>query len=345
MKQCVLTLLSALILIACSDNKKHPDVSGLDVNLEIQRFDQDLFQLDTTNMSAGIQSLLKKYPSFLNDFMGNILGVPLEDPQAADALKQYIQDFKPVYEQTKIKFGDLSEHKKEVTEMLRHAKYYFPHYTLPEKLIPFVGPLDAFYQNSLGWSGDIITTSGLGIGLQLHLGKDAPLYLESEGRGYPAYISRRFEPAYISVNAAKNLVDDIYPMMKEGQALIDQFIDKGKRLYVLDQLLPDKHDTLKIGYTGNQLEACEKNESLIWNYFLQNNLIYETDVQKIKPYLTEGPKTDELGEESPGFIGLFVGKKIVEQFMDKHPKLALSALLEYDNRKLFEESKYKPKRW
>ncbi|MFN5936822.1 MAG: hypothetical protein ACK43L_02090, partial [Sphingobacteriales bacterium] len=61
-------------------------------------------------------------------------------------------------------------------------------------------------------------------------------------------------------------------------------------------------------------------------------------------FLTEGPKTQELGDESPGFIGLFVGKKIVEQFMEKHPELTVSQLLEYDNQKLFEDSKYKPKR-
>lgn len=344
MKQIVLTLFILISLISCSDGKKRPDVSNIKVDLEIQRFEQDLFQLDTSDMAAGIRKLHQKYPTFLNDFMGNILGVPLEDPQASYVLKQYIKEFQPVYSMTKKNFTNFSKYSKEVTEMLRYVKHYFPTYSLPKKIITFVGPLDAFYQNSMGWSGDIITSEGLGVGLQLHLGKESPIYMEAEGSGYPAYISRKFDPEYISVNAAKNIIDDLFPIMKDDQPLIDQMIDKGKRLYVLDRLLPDTPDTLKIGYTAMQLDACEKNEALIWNYFLQNNLLFESDFQKIKPYLTDSPKTEELGDDSPGFIGLFVGKKIVEKFMDKHPETTLPQLLEYNSRKLFEESKYKAER-
>ena len=344
MKLYVLTIWAALSIISCSESKKSPDVSNIKVNLEVQRFDQDLFNLDTSNMQASLVKLQQRYPSFLKDFMDNILGIPIEDPEAPIILKQYIKEFQPVYALTQKKFADFSLYSKEVIEMLKLVKYYFPNYPLPKKLIPFIGPMDAFYQSSLGWSGDIITSEGLGIGLQLHLGKDADLYAEAEGRGYPAYISKRFEPEYIIVNTTKNVIDDIHPMIKDEETLINQFIDKGKRLYVLNLLLPTVHDSLKIGYTGKQLEASEKNEGLIWTYFLENNLLFEKDFQKIKPFLTEGPKTQELGDESPGFIGLFVGKKIVEQFMEKHPELTVSQLLEYDNQKLFEDSKYKPKR-
>ena len=59
-------------------------------------------------------------------------------------------------------------------------------------------------------------------------------------------------------------------------------VDKGKRLYILDKLLPQTPDSLKIGYTANQLKGADKNEGLIWNFFVENNLLYETDGQKIK---------------------------------------------------------------
>lgn len=344
MKQYVLTLLIVIGMYSCSDGKKRPNLSGMDVTLQVQRFDKDLFRLDTNNMQEGLRQLQQKYPSFLDDFLANILGISPQDPRAAEVLKQFISEFQPVYASAQKKFGNFSEYSGQVNEMLKHVKYYFPKYSLPPALIAYIGPLDAFYQNSLGWSGDIITSAGLGVGLQLHLGKESPLYSEAAGRGYPVYISRRFEPEYISVNAAKNIIDDIHPMINEDHPLIEQMIDKGKRLYVLGQLLPDTHDSLQIGYTGKQLEACEKNEGLIWTYFLQNNLLFETDFRKVKPYVTEAPKTQELGDESPGFIALFVGKKIVYQFMKKHSELSLTQLLEYDNRKLFEESKYKPER-
>lgn len=343
MKPIVLTLFLGICLISCSNSKKQPDLSNIQVKLTVQRFDEDLFKIDTNDIATGIRAMQQKYPSFYKDFMGNILGIPETDPQAVEVVRQYIREFRSLYNLSERQFKDFSKPAAEVKELLRHVHYYFPKYALPEQLITFIGPMNAFYQNSLGWSGDIITHAGLGIGLQLHLGKSSPLYEQAEGRGYPMYIARRFEPEYISVNAAKNIIDDIHPMM-DNKTLIDQMIDKGKRLYVLDQLLPNTADSLKIGYTGRQLEACKKNEALIWTYFLQNNLVFETDYQKIKPYISEGPNTQELGDDSPGFISLFVGKQIVDQFMEKHTDLRLMQLLEYDSRKLFEESKYKPKR-
>lgn len=345
MKLHIISIFATLFIISCSGNKKSPDVSHINVTLEVRRFDQDLFTLDTNKMQAGLLTLQERYPYFLTDFMDNILGVPVEDPQAAIILKQFIREFQPIYAKTEKIFTDFSPFSQEVVQMLKLTKFYFPEYPVPNKLIPFVGPMDAFYQNSLGWSGDIITNEGLGVGLQLHLGKDAELYEEAVGRGYPTYISRKFEPQYIIVNVTKNIIDDIQPMIKEEENLISHFVDKGKRLYVLDRLLPTIDDTVKIGYTRKQLEAAEKNEALIWTFFLENNLLFEKDFQKIKPFITDGPKTQELGDDSPGFIGLFVGKKIVEQFIDKHPEITLSKLLKYDNQKLFEESTYKPKRY
>jgi hypothetical protein len=228
--------------------------------------------------------------------------------------------------------------------MLQYTKYYFPEYPLPEKVITYIGPMDAFYEASLGWSGDIITASGLGVGLQMHLGNVSPnLYREGEGgQGYPDYIARRFTHEYIPVNCAKNIIDDIYPDQSRTKALIDQMVDKGKRLYVLDRLLPDTQDSLKIGYTGNQLAGCIKNEALVWNLFTANNLLYESDYQKIKSFLGEGPKTMELGDDSPGYIALFTGWQIVKEYMKKNPGTTLKQLLAMDNRKVFEASKYKP---
>lgn len=340
----ILLVATLLILTAsCKNANRTPDVSGIRITLQIQRFEQDLFAMDTVNMEASIRVLQQKYPGFLADFMNNILGVPPADPQAALVLKKFITDFQPVKSEADKKFKNFSDQSAAVEQMLKYVKHYFPQYQLPEKLISFIGPMDAFYEASLGWSGDIITTTGLGVGLQMHLGGQSPFYMQDGGQGYPEYISRRFEPEYIPVNCAKNIIDDIYPDQSRSKALVDQMVDKGKRLYVLDRILPNTADTLKIGYTKAQLEGCIKNEGLIWNLFAANNLLFETDFQKIKTFVGEGPKTMELGDNSPGYIALFTGKRIVETYMEKNPETTLPQLLAMDNRKLYELSKYKPK--
>jgi len=343
MRSISVIIILALFIFSCKDSKHAPDVSGIKINLQTQRFEQDLFGVDTNNMVASMQALQQKYPQFLGDFMTNILGVPLSDPNAMLILKKFISDFRPLKQAVDQKFPEFSAFSREVEQMLRYVKHYFPTYSLPQNLITFIGPMDGFYESSLGWSGDIITTSGLGVGLQMHLGAEASFYMPVEGNGYPEYIARKFEPAYIPVNCGKNIVDDLFPDQSKTLALVDQMVDKGKRLYILDRLLPNTADTLKIGYTNAQLKGCYKNEGLIWNMFIQNNLLYETDFQKIKSFVGEGPATLEIGENSPGFIVLFTGKRIVETYMEKNPNTTLEQLIAMDGRKLFEGSKYKPK--
>jgi len=343
MRSISVIVILALFIFSCKDSRHTPDVSGIKINLQTQRFEQDLFGLDTNNMAGSLQALQQKYPRFFGDFMNNILGVSPADPNAPLILRKFMADFRPLKQAADQKLPDLGAYSKEVEQMLRYVKYYFPAYPLPANLITFIGPMDAFYESSLGWSGDIITTSGLGVGLQMHLGSESSFYMPVEGNGYPEYISRKFEPEYIVVNCGKNVVDDLFPDQSKTLALIDQMVDKGKRLYILDQLLPNTADTLKIGYTNAQLQGCYKNEGLIWNMFIQNNLLYETDFQKIKSFVGEGPTTPEIGEYSPGFIVLFTGKRIVETYMEKNPNTTLQQLIALDGRKVFEGSKYKPK--
>jgi hypothetical protein len=196
----------------------------------------------------------------------------------------------------------------------------------------------------------VLTSSGLAIGLQLYLGRDFPVYrTEYISEIYPDYQSRRFEPQYIPVNCMKNIITDIYSQDVPDLPLVYQMIEAGKRLYVLDQLLPETADSLKTGYTQEQLDGCYKNEAFIWNFFLQNNLLYATDPSLTRDYMNDGPKTEALGEASPGFIGQFVGWQIVKKWMnlDKNKNVEYNKILKQlfhtPAKQIFEEAKYKPR--
>jgi hypothetical protein len=346
MKKTVLIALLICTLFACR-NKNIPDVSGIKVELTAQRFDQDFFSLDTNRLMPSLQQLGQKYPHFMTDYFQNILGLPPFTDTAAQAIqlvKQFLRDYRPIKDSVSKVFSNIHPIEEEVKKGLQFVKYYFPDYKTPAYLIFYIGPMDAVYQASLGSYGDAFAEGGLAVGLQLHLGKDFSLYHSDMGRTlYPEYISRRFTPAYIPVNCIKNVIDDIYQEKIAGKTLVEQMVEKGKRLYVLDKLMPGTPDTLKIGYTDNQLKGCYKNEGRIWNFFLVNSLLMNKDPSLIKNYMSEAPNTPELGEGSPGYIGLFTGWQIVKKYMDKNPALKLPELLQTPAIKIFEESKYKPK--
>ncbi|MBL7697609.1 MAG: hypothetical protein JNK79_05605 [Chitinophagaceae bacterium] len=334
------------MLCSCSE-KSGPDVSKISVTLETVRFEKDFFALDTNNIQHSLQELFNKNPAFFRDFTQHILGVPpIADSgeQAIKVFKQFIHDYRPVYDSVSKIFPDIKKYEAEIAEGLKHVRYYFPVYTLPKKLITFIGPMDAYFQASTGGYGDVITTDGLGIGLQLHLGKNFSMYTSEMGLAlFPAYLSRKFSPEYIPVNCIKNIVDDMYPDESADKTLVEQMVEKGKRMYLLDKLMPQTHDTLKIGYTLKQLEGCRENEGLIWSYFVKNSLVYNNDPSLIKNYIGDSPGTPELGEGAPGYIGLFTGWQIVKKFMEEHEMLPLDKLMATDARLLFEQSKYRPK--
>lgn len=339
-------LIIAIVFSYCG-SENGPDVSGIKVDIQTVRFEKDFFALDTTNLSGSLDALYKKYPVFFRDFAQNILGIPPttdNGEQAMLAIKKFIHDYKPVYDSAMKVFPDMKEEEEQIEKSLRYVKLYFPHYKVPGKLITFIGPMDAFFQGSTAGYGDAITTEGLAVGLQLHLGSNFSMYHSEMGISlYPTYISRRFTPEYIPVNSIKNVIDDLFPDQGDELTLIEQMVEKGKRIYILDHLMPNTPDTLKLGYTKSQLDGSRKNEGLIWNYFVKNGLVYNSDPSLIKNYIGEAPSTPEFGEGSPGYIGLFVGWQIVKAYMEKKESVSLTDLMKVPARQVFEESRYRPK--
>ena len=341
-----LFLAFSILLFSCK-NKTGPDVSDIKVDIQTVRFEKEFFSIDTNNTEASLQKIFNQNPGFFRDFTQHILGLPPatdSGAQAINAIKQFLHDYRPVYDSVMKAFPDFARQQEEISNSLRYVKYYFPKYQLPRNIITFIGPMDAYFQGSTGGYGDAITTEGLAIGLQLHLGKNFSMYNSEMGLSlFPSYISRKFSPEYIPVNSIKNIIDDLYPDQSADKTLIEQMVEKGKRIYLARKLMPQTSDTLIIGYTSSELEGCKKNEALIWQYFVKNSLVFNNDPSLIKNYIGDSPNTPEFGEGAPGNIGLFVGWQIVNRFMEKNEDINLTELMNYDARKLFENSKYRPR--
>jgi hypothetical protein len=336
MKRTAFALFVIICVYSCSQKKNIPDVSNIKVQIDVKRFDKDFFALDTNNVEASLNKLQQQYPTFLNDYLYNILGIEPMPDSVTKKVKRFIYDYKPVYESVQSTFAATEKTQKEIAKGCQFVKYYFPEYKLPQHIVTFVGPVEGY--------ANVLTNEGLAVGLQLYLGSDYSLYQTGFVREvYAEYQSRRFEQEYIPVNCMKNILDEIYPAANPDQPLVYQMIEAGKRLYMLDQFLPETADSLKTGYTQAQLDGCYENEATIWNFFLQNNLLYITDPSQTRDYLTDGPRTELLGEASPGFIGQFVGWQIVKKWMSEDSKRTLPELLKTPAKEIFEEAKYKPR--
>ncbi len=330
-------LFVTVLFLSCKSKSNTPDVSNIKVELTTQRFEQDFFKLDSAHLYVQFEQLIVKYPDFGENFLVKILNI---DPNwRSDSLQAYVGNFlnayKKVYVDASAKMKDFTPYEKEIKKGLQFVKYYFPAYKVPTKIITYIGPVDGY--------GDALADDAFLVGLHHHLGKDYPLYkTEMVQESYPLYISQRFEPDYIVVNCMRNVVDDMYPQKEDDSPLINQMIEKGKRLYIMSKLLPNEDEYKLIGYTKDQMDDCYAHERMIWSLFTKNAYLQITDKELTKNYIDEGPKTPELGEKAPGNIGSFTGWQIVKKYMQKNENISLDQLMKTDDEVIVQEAKYKP---
>lgn len=340
MKKSATLIAITLFILSCGNNNT-PDVSHINVDITIGRFDKAFFDhADTNDLAKHIVMLQKQFPYFSNDFFQYILGLPTDIPaDSADMIYSEIKRFyrltRPLYDSIAPRFKNTDPLEKELELAFRHVKYYFPSYSVPQ-VVTYIGPFDA--------PGVAITANAVAIGLQLYAGKNFSFYTSVPGQElYPMYISRRFEPQYITPNTMKAVIEDVFPDKSAGRPLIEQMIEKGKRWYLLNKFLPETPDSLKTDYTNEQLKWVKANEGLIWNFVLKNTDIYTSDPAITKNYIGEAPSTEGMPDASPGNIGQWIGWRIIEEYVSKNPDITPEALMKQEARKIFTEAKYKPK--
>lgn len=336
--------IGAFVFMACNTGTSKPDISNVDVKLKYRRFEKDLFAIDTNQMTQSLLILDSAYPHFTADFFTKLMGLNMEDTtRSFQAIKQFIQVYRPMLDSIALIEKDLNAAKDEVHEALRYAKYYFPEYKLPEEFVTYVGPMDVYLNTSIGGQTELITSNALCTGLELRLGENSSFYNSFEGQQlYPQYMTKKFNPDYIVVGAMKCMIDDIFPLKGHQNSFIEILVEQGRRMYLLDLLLPDKKEEIKLGYSPAQLKAAYYNEAFMWNYFVENKLLYETDLMKIKSFISDGPFTNEFGFDSPSYVSLFVGKQMIKKYMEKFPKTTLKELFSMDASKILSGSQYKP---
>lgn len=325
---------------ACNNGKKAPDVSNIKVTLETRRLDRDLFQLDTNNISAGLQQLQKKYPDFLSFYLDTLMAFNIHgnfsDTTSAirDGLKTFLsfKDYRGLFDTVNKHFPDTKMIDEQLTKGFQYLKYYYPKYNVP-KVVYFTSALN-------NWSA-ITYDNIVGVGLDMYLGPQYPFY---SSVGIPAYATAHFLPEYASVNVMAAVYYDMHPFVIDGRNLLDLMIQRGKQEYFVEKVLPFAEDSVRFGFSKAQLSWAEANEADVYNFFLKENLFYETNLQKIVRYVNDAPSATGMPPQSPGNIGSWLGYRIVKAYMEQHPEMTMQQLFEIkDAQRILQESKYKPK--
>ncbi|PSL49791.1 hypothetical protein CLV51_1011127 [Chitinophaga niastensis] len=332
---CLIALLGAA---ACKSGNKAPDVSHIPMTVSLLRFDSALFTIDTSNMQPGLEKVHAAYPKFLPLYVTDIMNLGAYTDSSKEIQRQLhmfltTPDFRQLEKAVSTKYGNNNQLKDQLAQCFRYVKYYIPAFQ-PPRVITFISGIANY--------GAITMDSTLGIGLDMYMGEDFPPYAQIPD--YPDYMIHRFAPEYITTNCMQVIQQQLYPTPRSTGALLDQVMEAGKQQYFLDKVLPETPDTIKFGYTKDQLQWCRDNEQMVWQFFVQNNLLYSTDWQQINHFIGDGPSTQGMPEGAPGKIGNFVGWRIIKKYMEEHPEVSLQQLMESkDMMEIFKAAKYRPK--
>lgn len=334
--QSYLFFLCVALIFSCKQDKR-PDISNIDLAIKIKRFDQELYRAKNNDVKQTDLTLSKNYGSFYADYIHKMVGTP--ELTGTDVLNILYKDqaYEMLNKEVDSVYPNLNKVEAELTETFKYIKYYYPKTKVPK----FISYLSGFaYQV-------VLADDYMGIGLDMFLGSNSKFY-PAIVQSVPLYASKRFTPAYITPRVTEVFArEELFPENDEDRTLLNKMIYNGKILYFLDQVLPtNTPDSIKIGYTAKQLEWSKNYEGNIWALLLQNELLFQTDLQKIQPFLSDGPFTNGIGnkKESAPKLGYFIGWQIVKKYMAENPKVTLQQLMtKTDAQQFLTEAKYKPK--
>lgn len=313
------------------------DVSGVPVNFRPIRFDRAVFFLDSTQLKASLDELGNQHPDFAAVYFRELTGFSRTDEESVfhESLRHFLtyKDYRDLFDSVQAKFPVTKKLDDQLMKLFQTIRFYFPK-TRYGTVYYFISGLNQ-------WSA-VTVDSLIGVGLDMHLGKNYPFY---ESVQLPFYQIARCEPEYIPVNVCRAIYEDLFPQNPEGKNLLDLMVMKGKELFFMEHMLPDVPEELLIGYSKEQLEWCKKNEGMIWSYFAKNNLLYSTHWQEILRYVNDGPTSTGMPAESPGNIGSWIGWQLVRTWAGKNASLALPEILadKKNGQQVLESARYKPK--
>lgn len=322
-----------LLLSGCRQERFMVDVSGINDYVEIERFDRELFGISQDSLNSSIGSLYDKYGDFFDVFNVHIINIGQASARHYSShLSMFINDptNREVFDYTNLVFPELDLVNAELTDGFRHYLYHYPDSALPR----IIGYVSRFNQ------GLFTVDHFIGIGLDQYLGSDCKYY---RYMGTPQYLRRAKIPERIPVDVMFAWATQLYPYNDSLDNVLTRMIHQGMLVFFVDAMYPRMEDSLKLGFTLEQLKWCRNNEKQMWAHLVEEKLLFSTDPLVIRKLTDNAPYTQYYTPESPGRAVVWQGWQIVKAYSERQPGLSLQQLMSpRDYQELLRISRYNP---
>lgn len=331
----ILLLIITTAATSCKKNHYKVNTSSIKVAIEIKRLEKDLFTINPDEIIAKVPSLKKKYGGFLQLFSLVINTGDINETSYGDLLLRFCSDKQnnDVFALTMKQYPDVKLIEEGLQKGFSHYLYYFP-----KRKVPSV------YTCITGFNNSIITgDSLLGIGLDRYLGADCEYYPRLN---IYKYIAARMTPENIVPDCMYGWGAsewDFSSLKYQADNVLSEIIHNGKLKYFEKCMLPESSDEIIFGFTPGQMKFCRNNEGQMWQYLVENNLLFSSDQFIIRKLTGEAPFTGYFTKESPGRAAVWLGFRIVEAYMMRNPGIKIEMMINNtDVQGILEKAKYSP---
>jgi gliding motility-associated lipoprotein GldB len=294
------------------------EIANIKLDLQIERFDQ----IFGSSKPSDLPELKQNYPFLFSEKFADSVWFSRMDDPIQHLLNSAVDSV----------FKDFSSTEAEITSFYQHFKYHNKAFKEP-RLVTVLSDVD--YRSKV-----IVTDSIVLIALDNYLGEDHEFYAS-----FYDYIKQNLDKSQLLPDLATAYAEQLIFQSKRS-VFLDELIYFGKQLYLKDLWIPFKENHEKIGYTIDQYQWTEANEFYIWQYFVEKELLYDTNKKLLSRFITPAPFSRfnlELDSESPGRVGQYIGWQIVKSYMKNNPT-SLFKMLQMEAVEIFNNAKFKPKK-
>lgn len=304
-----------------------------ELTVKIGRLDHDVFAVHPDSIGPSVPKLTAKYGGYIDTYFRQITRVG--NPNMASfnhQVKLFATDvdMRKLFDDAQRTFGNLSNEEAQLSQALTIYNALWPDSVVPAIVADITG---------LNY-GIVVTDSAVGIGLDMFLGAEYPMY---PALGLPLYLCAHMTPDQVVPQTVLAWMGSLYDTRLPQSTLLDRMVFHGKMLLALDTLLPNLADAQKIAFTPNQLAWTTANEAKIWRHLVEKDLLYRTNDLDNGKWIEHAPFVPGLPREAPGRLGRWVGWRIVGSFAARNKNLSLIQILDTPAQTILQGAAYRPK--
>ena len=328
----LIIIVFAFLAVSCQDKapayKAKLDIKPTPYDLEFDRYEDVLFNLDTADFQAELMKIQERYRVFLSGDLNNLNAV------------KYLKDFATdpysigLYNKVKVAFPDLKQVEPMVEEVFAHFHHYYPEIEIPKKVYTCVTGVNYDEPPVQVIDGNLV------ISLDWYLNRDE-VY---DQIGMPKYIQTRTNVATLAKDVANRLyMYYLYDWRKQGQ-IVGEMVFYGRLNYFIEAMYPSIADSVLLGYSSDQWQWAVENEGQVWADIVGNRRLYDAGLDAYMMYFADGPFTQAYSNDAPSRLGEFFGLNIIRAYASNHDYDLVELMNRKDLQNIFQDSGYKPKK-